>query len=474
MSVLTAILAENWAITGAALDKILKIASRENDKAAIEQWKAARDVELQALEASQGKLVDGTKYLTVRDGVGILSIRGPIFRYANLMTDMSGATSLGRLSADYNRALNDPAISSILLDIDSPGGQVNGTGEFAEMIANPARDKPVIAYVGDLAASAAYWIASAADEIVLFNTASVGSIGVAGVVTVQADRPGLVSYEFVSSQSPRKRPNPDDDEGRAQIQAGVDRTAQEFVAAVARNRGVSDETVLSDFGGGDTLTGSDAVSAGMADRVATFEQVLGDLAQGGAAQFGGVMAASAQRDRSGKETHMTIKETAGPAADNQPAAPEGVVADTVTMDIHKAQLKAAKSEAATAERGRILGVEAQTLPGHEALIDDMKADGTTTPEQAAVRILQAEKAKGAERLQVIQDIASEAPAVPAAASASGTSDTAAIDAQAPVEDRAKAEWDKDSDLRAEYGGRYESYLAFKKADETGRARILKK
>jgi hypothetical protein len=86
--------------------------------------------------------------------------------------------------------------------------------------------------------------------------------------------------EFVSSQSPHKRPDPSTEAGKAQIQATADDLADVFVDAVAANRGVSRDAVLSDFGRGGSLVGSKAVAAGMADRVGSLEQVIAELARG--------------------------------------------------------------------------------------------------------------------------------------------------------------------------------------------------
>lgn len=124
---------------------------------------------------------------------------------------------------------------------------------------------------------------------------------------------------------------------------------------------------------------------------------------------------------------------------------------------------------AEAERKRIKDVESQLLPGHEALITQFKADGKTTGEQAAIAVLNAEKEKRKTRMQTLEDSAIR-PVTP--------SNTDAllfqgVDPNLPVEERAKAEWDKSSEIRTEFTS-FNSYLAYKKASEAGRVRILSK
>lgn len=248
-----------WAIQPHMLETIAAIAQRENETP-------------EAVAARLGRPLQNTRTVTERDGVAIVPVSGPIMRYANLFTEISGATSLEVLSRDFNAALTNPAIKSIVLDLDSPGGQATGISEFAQMVR--AANKPVVAYVGGMAASAAYWIAAAADEIVISKTALVGSIG--AVVAIDTRKPPGV-IEIVSSQSPKKRADVATDEGRAQIQKNIDDLAQVFIGDVATYRGVSFDTVMANFGQGDVMMGAEAVALGMADRLSTLEDVLGEL-----------------------------------------------------------------------------------------------------------------------------------------------------------------------------------------------------
>lgn len=272
-----------WAMTEDYLRLMVQIASRDN-------------LDVEAVERQMGRKLDNTHMVSERGGVAIIPVVGPIFRYANLFSAVSGATSIQTLATDFSSALNNPDVKAILLNIDSPGGEANGVAEFAEMVYTARGTKPIWAYVGGVGASAAYWIASTADQIIAHETALLGSIG---VVVAVPNGQGDAEMEFVSSQSPRKRPDPTTEEGRVDIQYIIDSLAQTFVETVARNRNVSVDTVLVDFGQGALLVGRDTVAAKLADRMGTFEQTLAELsakgAQAGRAQ---VPAAFASADTS--------------------------------------------------------------------------------------------------------------------------------------------------------------------------------
>ena len=228
----------------------------------------------EAVAAELGQPLNNTRTVTVREGIATIPMSGPMFRYANIFADVSGATSYEALATDLRVALDDPSVQAILLAVDSPGGEVFGASELSDLIFNARGTKPIVAHVSGFGASAAYWIASAADDVVTSSTGILGSLGVCMSVIVPGDEPDLFGdreIEFVSSQSPDKNLDPTSKAGREQHQAIVNKLAGVFVADAARNRGVTEATVLERFGKGGTLIGTDAVAAGLADRVATFE-----------------------------------------------------------------------------------------------------------------------------------------------------------------------------------------------------------
>lgn len=125
---------------------------------------------------------------------------------------------------------------------------------------------------------------------------------------------------------------------------------------------------------------------------------------------------------------------------------------------------------AAAERDRIKSVEDQAIPGHDALIQSLKFDGKTTGEQAAVKILQAEKAI---RIGVAAKIQEDAPPlVPATIPPEPGSATE--NKTVPIADRSRAAWDKDAELRAEFNDDYDAFFAYAKAVDSGRVKVISK
>jgi len=249
---------EPWAITETALNNILTIASRQNES-------------IEAVSAKLGRDLDNTYVTEVRDGVAVIPVVGPLFRYANLFTAISGASSYEVLAKDFNSALENSDVHSIVLDIDSPGGEVNGCAEFANMIYESRGTKPIIAYASGDAASGAYWIASACDQIIASETSLLGSIGVVAVYRDSNDQSVL---EIVSSQSPYKRLDPNSDDGKSRLQSRIDDLASVFIDSIAKHRGVDPPTVLKEFGGGDVFVGKNAIRSGLADDVGSLENII--------------------------------------------------------------------------------------------------------------------------------------------------------------------------------------------------------
>ena len=135
-------------------------------------------------------------------------------------------------------------------------------------------------------------------------------------------------------------------------------------------------------------------------------------------------------------------------------------------------LSAVLAEGAQTERARIQAVLGQALPGHEALVNTLAFDGKTTGPEAAAAVLAAERtARETQR----KAVASEAPApVAIAPAATIPAPATAEDPNASLEDRAKAKWDANATLRAEFGDSFATYLAHEKAAASGRVKVLSK
>lgn len=366
-----------WAITADYAQRMVEIY-----ELALERKAKGEELDKQALEKQLGRPLDNTRTVTVRDGVATIPVEGPLFRRADMFTEISGATTVESLAKDFNAALDDPAVKSIVLYIDSPGGEVNGTNEFSDMIFAARGSKPVIAYVAHAGASAAYWIASAADEVVVDATAAVGSIGVIAAVR-DPTKEKSKDIRFVSSQSPNKNPDPTTTSGKSQIQAHVDDLAQVFVDTIARNRNVSSETVVKDFGGGGLLVGQKAVDAGLADRVGSYESVLSELQSGErisskskthAADNGAKTMSENQSSTlwqrfvaglKGDEAKAMLAENEGriPSAPTIPSSPPPPAASEESDEIKKLRTKAAQVEKYETAIKAARETEAETFAG---------------------------------------------------------------------------------------------------------------
>lgn len=365
-----------WLITSDALQTIISVANRENESP-------------QAVAARLGRELDNTYSVEMRGSTAVIPVNGPLFRHANLFTAISGATSYDLLARDFQAALDNPSVETVLLNIDSPGGDVNGLSELANMVYQARGQKKVVAYIGGTGASAAYWFASAADEIVLSDTAMVGSIGV--VFTLQRRKvEGVETFEIVSNQSPKKRPDVATDEGRGQLQRWADELADIFIETVARNRGVSVDKVLADFGQGDMMIGQKAVDAGMADRVGSFEGVIAELNNNQPSINRLPFAAGVVLEAS-KETIMS--DSTQPAAQQQQPA--------ITLEFlqqnHSALVTEIQTAAATAERTRVMAIiDCEAAATRPTLAKKLANMGGMTAEQAAdlLAASAAEKADG--------------------------------------------------------------------------------
>jgi signal peptide peptidase SppA len=207
----------------------------------------------------------------------VIPIRGVIGQHRG--GDYWAGTYTEVLSAQIARLVADPAIGCILLDIDSPGGIVYGTPELAEQILAFRDLKPIYAVANGMAASAAYWIASAATKVFVTPSGEVGSIGVwnshwdwskaleqegVDVTMIHAGKYKIEGHPYA----------PLPEEAREEMQQSVNRYHDMFLGAGAKGRGTTKATVRETFGKGRLLGAEAAKAAGMVDGIATVNDVL--------------------------------------------------------------------------------------------------------------------------------------------------------------------------------------------------------
>lgn len=270
--VLSWLLGSQWAIMPEKLSDII----------ACVEWRLAHgQLTAAEIEARIGKPAPRTK--AVKGDVAVLPVFGILAHRMNMMTDVSGGTSTEELGAQFAELANDPGIGAIVLDVDSPGGTIHGMAEMSAMIhkaRNPER--PIIAVANDLMASAAYWIGSAADEIVIAPNAFVGSIGVMAIHDDEsvADEKAGVKRTIITAGKHKAEGNPLEplgDDARDEAQRQVDLIYADFVSDVARNRGVTRTVVERDYGQGRVYSGSEAIERGLADGRGTLPDTISRL-----------------------------------------------------------------------------------------------------------------------------------------------------------------------------------------------------
>lgn len=406
------------------------------------------------------------------DGSGVITIVGELVNRGAWIGASSGLVSYEGLKHQLAQAAADLKTKAIVLDIESPGGEAVGAFEAAAAVRAAAKIKPVVAIVNGMAASAGYALASGAPRIVTMPTGISGSIG---VVMAHLDYSKYLAEEGVKptlifAGAHKVDGNPFEalpEAVRAEMQREVDAFYSKFVDTVVEGRrGLSAEAVRSTEAR--VFLGEEAVRAGLADSVGTLESVLEELsrAQG--------------RAQPSKKGNLMSETQGAPAADNtgrqEPeastaaSAPQRISSTAELSTAYPALTAAIAANAAAEERQRILDIEAIAGAGHEAMIAGFKADGKTSPEQAAFAILKAEKETRGVMLSNIRGVEAETGKVGAAPPPPVVA-PAEEDAAPKSREQAIAEWEGSAKLRTEFPSA-ETYAAYLKAEQGGKIRRL--
>jgi signal peptide peptidase SppA len=251
---------------------------------------------LQMLSSSGGYSADGVKEATkaahgieaarrqqisasTGGSVVVLPLYGLITQRSNWMSYFFGGTSVDGFTLQFRQALADPNITAIVIDVDSPGGSVAGVDELWSEIYAARGKKKIVAISNTLNASAAYYISSAASEVVVMPSSLTGSIGV--YQTHEDDSQYLenvgVKITLISAGKYKTEGNSYEPLGDVAQQAAKKIVAgyyAMFTKAVAKGRGRKVSDVTNGFGEGRVLMAADAVAEGLADRIATLDEVL--------------------------------------------------------------------------------------------------------------------------------------------------------------------------------------------------------
>lgn len=353
-------------------------------------------------------------------GAAVVSITGSLVNRGAWIGSYSGMTSYEGISAQLDRAMADPQVRKIVLDINSPGGEATGMFSLAAKVREIAAIKPVVAVVNDMAASAAYGIASQATEIVVSPTSIVGSIG---VVLTHFDRSGELANKgikptliYAGRHKVDGNPfGPLSDAVMADLQIEVAKFYDQFVGLVAQGRG--DRLTETDARATEarTFLGQEAIDKGLADRMASFDAVLASLQSETKAPAG----AASKGNR--KMTDQT----------NAPAA-------GITQEAHQAAVNTARADgekagaaAATARIGAILRSDA--AKGKQKLAMTLAFDTALSTEEA-------EKALAAAAPEEAPQAAAPTGAEQIGARTQGLAEFGAGDPAPAAGERAKTGW----------------------------------
>lgn len=292
--ILAALAAEIWAVDQLKLEAIVGFLALQ---AAGEKFTSD---EIEAKIAPQT-----AKAIARREGaVAIIPMQGVIANRMRLMSDISspGGASAELLMQQLRGAIADEGVKAIVLDCDSPGGNVHGTDEVSGLIAANRGGKPIVAQVNANCASAAYWMCASCDEIVMTPSSEIGSIGVYTVhddISAALEKVGvrktlIGAGKFKAENAPFL---PLSEDALAYTQKRVDSYYGMFVDRVAKGRGVDVDAVRNGFGQGRMVGAAEALTMRMVDRIGTMQDTLARFGVNTTPSGGGSKAFATAREK---------------------------------------------------------------------------------------------------------------------------------------------------------------------------------
>ncbi len=433
------ICARSWALQQSVLEMLCQVVARVNPKSDAEVAQIVSERNANRRTIPSGFRRDGT--------LGIIPITGVIAKHASQVNGSSQpkGTSVEQIRNDLEMAMRDEGVQSILLDIDSPGGSVDGLAELADEIFNARATKPIASFTDGLMASAAYWLGSQANTLISTRGAQVGSIGVynAFIDRSQAFENAGLKVEVIKAGDNKAAGLPGTSltpTQRAELQTTVDGFREMFVSSIERSRGMERET-LDKSADGSTFLGNDAKRRGLVDHVTSAKQareIARDLGVNppeseAALATGGIVDASEvfgirRSGRSeeafvpvavvGQTRHVEfitdgVRITDTPAAaavaadkpSTTPAPPdegqETSMTENAATEADTVDVDALRAEAVEEERKRVATIRKLAFSGQDALVTELIEDGSDIA-SAAMRITEDQKKRGGDALAAME------------------------------------------------------------------------
>jgi ClpP class serine protease len=237
-------------------------------------------VDADALAFRESRETEHDAEYEVIAGAAVIPIEGTLVNKLGTLYPYSGMTGYDGIRQNYEVALDDPTVKGICFDVESPGGEVSGCFDLADLIYANRNKKPHIAICSDHAYSAAFALASATGNVVIPRTGGLGSVGVIVIATEVSkalQEAGIkVSLITYGDRKADGRPEiPLSKEARERIQADVDTVGQLFCETVARNLNLPVDSVTNTSAG--CFMGKKALDVGFAKRIASPEEAFRDF-----------------------------------------------------------------------------------------------------------------------------------------------------------------------------------------------------
>lgn len=379
--------------------------------------KAAADANFKADREYDEEVL--TKVLHIDGNVAVVNVTGPLIDGSAGWRVYYGVTGYHDIRNALVKAVSDPNVGSILLNVRSGGGAVAGCHETSQLLARVNKVKPIVTYTGSSMLSAALWLGSQASYSVAAETAMVGSLG---IIMVHADRSEQLKQEGIKATIIRAGTEkalaspyePLSDQALKQLQAQASQLYDIFLGQVASGRGIDAAAADTAFGQGREFIGKEAKKSGLVDAVGTYEDAMSKAQSLSKKPAGGAM-----KSRYGATNQSVVQvsasTTAALMADNG-SSPQGnpmspiqalsevqLAAMAAGIDLPEAAPAAAAAPAAPAESAAAPAVEAiaGTAPGVSDTVTILQGMLATANNDLVTARLEASKAK--DELKSLQD-----------------------------------------------------------------------
>lgn len=309
-------------------------------------------------------------------GLAVISVSGAT------SASFYGPGTYSRLRATVESLLSDDGVKAICIEINSPGGDVNGLFECCEYISNAKEEKPIHAHVTGLCCSAAYAIAASCTDISATETSEIGSVGVYSVAidTSEAEKKaGILTRIFRSKNAENKNKSAFSEEGAKERQERIDFYEDCFYTVLSEGREMDREKCIDLFGHGDVFLAVDALERNMIDDVASYDEWINKLTS------------SDEEEDEGEDMDITKM-----TAEEKSEVFKALVADNPSL------LAEAEEKARVNERERVMGLMAQKCEANAEIIDKAIADGNGLKD-IALELYEVEKKKAEELSAKVSD-----------------------------------------------------------------------